>query len=42
MFSKFKKYALWGILILVMLLIFDYGMRKQHEIDCAQGRYCGV
>jgi cbb3-type cytochrome oxidase subunit 3 len=40
--DKVLKYAFWIVLAAVVLWAFDTGMKKQHEIDCAQGRYCGV
>lgn len=40
--DKVLKYAFWILLIGAVLWAFDYGMKKQHEIDCAHGRYCNV
>lgn len=40
--DKVLKYLFWAIMAAALIWSFDYGMRKQHEIDCAQGRYCGV
>ena len=40
--DKLIKWTLWGIFAALLLWSFDFGMKKQHEIDCANGRYCGV
>lgn len=38
--DKILKYILVALALGLVLWAFDRGMKKQHEIDCAHGRYC--
>lgn len=38
--EKIFTILFWTAVVLILGWVFDTGMKKQHEIDCAQGRYC--
>lgn len=40
--DKLIKWVVIATIVGSLLWAFDYGMKRQHEIDCAHGRYCDV